>query len=138
MTPLRSGALAAAAGVHPQTLRYYERCGLLPPPDRSLGGHRLYPAEAVTVLRVIKAAQRLGFTLDEVAELLDARRLSGGGGLPTRAAAKLTEVEARIAELQAAAATLRAAVDAGCVDLVQCADAAHCPIPFSGPAGDAS
>lgn len=137
MSRLRSGALAAAAGVHPQTLRYYERRGLLPPPDRSLGGHRLYPAEAVTVLRVIKAAQRLGFTLDEVAELLDARRRRGGGGLPGRAAAKLTEVEARIAELQAAAATLRAAVDAGCVDLVECAAAAHCPIPFSGPAVDA-
>lgn len=132
MSGLRSGAVAAAAGVHPQTLRYYERRGLLPPPERSLGGHRLYPAEAVTVLRVIKAAQRLGFTLDEVAELLDARR---GVGLPARAAAKLTEVEARIAELQAAAGTLRAALEAGCVDLVECAGAAHCPIPFPEPPG---
>ncbi|MEU4652217.1 MerR family transcriptional regulator [Nocardia fluminea] len=52
-----------------QTLRYYERRGLLAEPDRSLGGHRLYPEQAVTVLRVIKAAQRLGFTLDEVADL---------------------------------------------------------------------
>ncbi|WP_446214793.1 MerR family transcriptional regulator [Micromonospora sp. IBHARD004] len=63
MNLLRSGAVAAAAGVHPQTLRYYERRGLLAAPDRSLGGHRRYPAEVVTVLRVIKAAQRLGFTL---------------------------------------------------------------------------
>nr|WP_213005585.1 MerR family transcriptional regulator [Actinoplanes toevensis] len=47
-------------------MRYYECRGLLAEPDRSFGGHRLYPPEAVTVLKVIKAAQRLGFTLDEV------------------------------------------------------------------------
>ena len=82
---LRSGQLTDAAGVNTQTLRYYERQGLLAEPERTLGGHRLYPAEAVTVLRVIKAAQRLGFSLDEVADLLsnsprpgppDARRSS--------------------------------------------------------------
>ena len=73
MTALRSGQLASAAGVNLQTLRYYERRGLLAEPDRSPGGHRLYPAETVTVLRVIKAAQRLGFTLDEISELLATR-----------------------------------------------------------------
>lgn len=62
MTGLRTGELAEAAGVNTQTLRYYERRGLLAEPRRSLGGHRLYPEQAVTVLRVIKAAQRLGFT----------------------------------------------------------------------------
>jgi DNA-binding transcriptional MerR regulator len=67
---LRSGHVAQAAGVNLQTLRYYERRGLLAEPDRTLGGHRLYPAETVTTLRVIKAAQRLGFILDEVADLL--------------------------------------------------------------------
>ena len=67
-TGLRSGAVAAAAGVNVETLRYYERRGLLREPSRSLGGHRLYPAEAVTTLRVIKAAQQLGFTLDELRE----------------------------------------------------------------------
>lgn len=60
MTGLRSGQVARAAGVNLQTLRYYERRGLLDAPDRTPGGHRVYPAEAVTVLRVIKAAQRLG------------------------------------------------------------------------------
>lgn len=74
---LRSGEVASAAGVNPETLRYYERRGLLAEPDRSLGGHRLYPSETVTVLRVIKTAQRLGFTLDEVADLLKA------GGITT-------------------------------------------------------
>jgi MerR family transcriptional regulator, mercuric resistance operon regulatory protein len=51
VTALRSGQLATAAGVNPQTLRYYERRGLLAEPDRTLGGHRLYPVEAVTTLR---------------------------------------------------------------------------------------
>lgn len=70
MTGLRTGRPAAAAGVHAQTLRYYERRGLLTEPARTPGGHRLYPQSSVTVLRVIKAAQQLGFTLDEVAHLL--------------------------------------------------------------------
>ncbi len=132
MTGLRSGQVAAEAGINPQTLRYYRRRGLLAEPDRSLGGHRLYPAETVTVLRVIKAAQRLGFTLDEVAGLLDATRRRGRRpepGLHARARAKLAEVEARFADLQVIAETLRAAVDAGCDDLAACAGNSCCPIP---------
>jgi MerR family mercuric resistance operon transcriptional regulator len=132
---LRSGQVAAAAGVNLQTLRYYERRGLLAEPDRSLGGHRLYPPEAVTVLRVIKAAQRLGFTLDEVAELLAAGRHGHGSrrdaGLQARAATKLTEVDARIADLKVIRATLVAAMDAGCDDLVACAASPCCPLPFA-------
>jgi DNA-binding transcriptional MerR regulator len=82
---LRSGQVAAAAGVNIETLRYYERRGLLAEPDRSPGGHRLYGAETVTTLRVIKAAQRLGFTLEEVADLLDVgRRSHTHGSRPRR------------------------------------------------------
>jgi MerR family transcriptional regulator, mercuric resistance operon regulatory protein len=158
MTGLRSGQLAAAAGVNPQTLRYYERRGLLAEPARTPGGHRIYPAEEVTLLRVIKAAQRLGFSLDEVAELVDAgngrrgngrqgngrqgngRRgngrqgngRQGDAGLQARAAAKLAEVEARIADLHVVAGTLRTALAAGCDDLVACAGEPCCPIPFDG------
>jgi MerR family transcriptional regulator, mercuric resistance operon regulatory protein len=133
---LRSGEVAEAAGVNLQTLRYYERRGLLSEPDRSLGGHRLYPAETVTVLRVIKAAQRLGFTLHEVADLLEVARHHHGrrpddAGLAARAQAKLTEVETKIADLEVVADTLRAAIEAGCDDLVQCAGNASCPIPFA-------
>jgi MerR family mercuric resistance operon transcriptional regulator len=131
---LRSSQVAAAAGVNAQTLRYYERRGLLAEPERSLGGHRLYPAEAITTLRVIKAAQRLGFTLDEVASLLDAGRHRHGHpetGLRARAQAKLAEVEAKITDLQVIARTLRAAVEAGCDDLVACAGEPCCPIPFA-------
>ena len=135
MSGLRSSAVAAAAGVNLQTLRYYERRGLLAEPDRSLGGHRMYPAEAVTVLRVIKAAQRLGFTLEEIADLLETGRHRHGrardAGLRSRARAKLAEVEAKISDLQVIAGTLRAAVDAGCDDLVTCAARPCCPIPFA-------
>ena len=136
MSGLRSSAVAAAAGVNLQTLRYYERRGLLAEPDRSLGGHRMYPAETVTVLRVIKAAQRLGFTLDEIADLLETGRHRHGrgradAGLQSRAQAKLAEVEAKISDLQIIAGTLRAAVDAGCDDLVTCAAQPCCPIPFA-------
>ncbi|MEV4231823.1 MerR family transcriptional regulator [Streptomyces bobili] len=131
-TGLRSGQVAAAAGVNIQTLRYYERRGLLAEPDRSPGGHRIYNEEAVTALRVIKAAQRLGFTLEEVAELLKAGRHGRPApGLQDRAAAKLAEVDAKIADLTTIRTTLAAAVEAGCDDLTVCASNACCPIPFS-------
>ncbi|MFC4472473.1 MerR family transcriptional regulator [Streptomyces xiangluensis] len=131
---LRSGQVAEAAGVNIQTLRYYERRGLLAEPERSNGGHRLYGEDAVTALRVIKAAQRLGFTLEEVAELLEAGRHRHGrpvAGLQERAAAKLAEVDAKIADLTTIRTALAAAVDAGCDDLTVCASSACCPIPFT-------
>ncbi|MEV4414848.1 MerR family transcriptional regulator [Catellatospora sp. NPDC049609] len=132
---LRSGELADAAGVNLQTLRYYERRGLLAEPQRSPGGHRLYPAEALTLLRVIKTAQRLGFTLDEVAELVDLGTHRRGrrtdSSLQRRAAAKLSEIETKIADLQVIATSLRAAIDAGCDDLTACATSDRCPIPLA-------
>ena len=132
---MRSGEVAAAAGVNLQTLRYYERRGLLDEPERSLGGHRVYPDEAVTTLRVIKAAQRLGFTLSEVAELLDTARhrhaRGEGAGLQARARAKLTDVETKIADLSVIAETLRAGIAAGCDDLETCAGDPNCPLPFT-------
>jgi DNA-binding transcriptional MerR regulator len=135
MIGLRSGQVARAAGVNQQTLRYYERRGLLAAPHRTPGGHRLYPAEIVGVLRVIKAAQRLGFSLDEVAGLLEAGRHPHRGhtdfGLGQRAAVKLAEIEAKIADLSVIAGTLRAALEAGCADLIDCAGQPQCPLPFA-------
>lgn len=127
---LRVGRVADAVGVNVETLRYYERRGIIPQPDRSLGGHRLYPEETVTTLRVIKAAQGLGFTLDEVAELLEAGRHHHGSGLQARTEAKLAEVDRKIADLQVIRDSLIAARDAGCDDLVRCAESDCCPIPF--------
>jgi len=131
-TGLRSGQVAEAVGVNIETLRYYERRGIIAEPDRSLGGRRLYPEETVTTLRVIKAAQSLGFTLDEVAELLEAGRHHHGArsGLQSRTGAKLAEVDQKIADLEVIRASLVAARDAGCDDLVQCAESDCCPIPF--------
>ena len=141
---LRSSQVADAAGVNLQTLRYYERRGLLGEPDRTLGGHRLYPPEAVTILRVIKTAQRLGFSLDEVADLLETARHHHSRpdtGLQDRARLKLIEVQQRIADLQVIQTTLQQAVDAGCDDLMTCAGQPCCPLPFTdlarpGPASN--
>src|SRR5512132_1688327 len=122
-TGMRSAQVARAAGVNHQTLRYYERRGLLAEPDRTPGGHRVYPPEAVTVLRVIKAAQRLGFSLDEVADLLHTGRHRHGqldAGLQAHAAAKISEIDARIDDLRIIRATLNAAVEAGCNNLMAC------------------
>lgn len=116
--------------INQQTLRYYERRGLLAQPQRSPGG-RLYPAVTLTLPRVIKTAQRLGFTLDEVAELVDpgthrhSRRPNAS--LQQQARAELAEIEAKIADLQIIATSLRAAID----DLATCATTSCCPLPFA-------
>lgn len=131
---LRAGQVAEAVGINVQTLRYYERRGILGQPDRSFGGHRLYPPTTVTTLRVIKAAQNLGFTLGEVVELLDAgrhRHGSGHSGLLAMTETKLAEIEQKIEDLQAIRNTLIAARNAGCDDLVGCAESDCCPIPFA-------
>jgi MerR family mercuric resistance operon transcriptional regulator len=151
---VRAGQLAAAAGVNLQTLRYYERRGLLAPPDRTLGGHRDYPERSVTVLRVIKTAQRLGFTLTEIADLLDSEThrhdsLRRGGhrqnsdrpgktGLQSRAAAKLAEVEQKIDDLTVIRESLLRAMSVGCDDLVSCAQSPQCPLPFANLAAGAA
>jgi DNA-binding transcriptional MerR regulator len=128
---LRINEVAQAAGVNRETLRYYERRGLLEQPERSPGGHRLYDARAVQALRIIKAAQRLGFTLEEVADLMEVgRRRCRDSGLRARAQEKLLEVEARMADLTAIRDNLRAALDAGCDDLHECATSDCCPLPF--------
>lgn len=134
---LRINDVARAAGVHRETLRYYERRGLIEQPDRSPGGHRLYDERAVQTLRIIKAAQRLGFTLEEVSDLLDlGHRRGRDSELQARARTKLAEVEARMADLVAIRDNLRAALDAGCEDLHRCATSDCCPLPFSEIATD--
>lgn len=134
---LRSGEVAAAAGVNVQTLRYYERRGLLDKPDRTLGGHRLYPSDTVTLLRVIKAAQRLGFTLAEVADILESaagRSLRPADrALGARIQAKIGELDRRIEDLTAVRAILRSCLDLGCADLLVCAEDDRCPVPFDRP-----
>jgi MerR family transcriptional regulator, mercuric resistance operon regulatory protein len=99
------GRLAAAAGVHVETIRYYQRRGLLPEPKRPAGGVRRYGEDAAARLRFIKRAQDIGFTLDEVAELLKLER--GCRDAHDLAAAKLVGVERRLADLKRIRKTLR-------------------------------
>ena len=73
MTTLTIGQVAAAAGVNIQTIRYYERRGLLATPRRTASGYRQYTGDAVNRIRFIKHAQELGFSLKEIQELLALR-----------------------------------------------------------------
>jgi DNA-binding transcriptional MerR regulator len=100
---MRSSEVAAEAGVNVQTLRYYERIGLLAEPGRQASGYRSYGPEAVRVVRFVKRAQCLGFSLEEVESLLE---LAGGGPAScdtARAMAeeKVTQLEAKVAALVA-------------------------------------
>ena len=120
---LTIGQLAAAAGVHVETVRYYQRESLVPTPRRAYGSIRRYGADDVRRLRFIKRAQGLGFSLEEIATLLAVG--SGRHCAETRelAVAKLALVDARMRDLKA----MRSAL-AGMV--MQCSasgDAAHCP-----------
>jgi len=128
---LRSGQVAERAGVNVETLRYYERRGLIAAPSRSLGGHRTYSDDTVALLRVIKSAQRLGFTLDEVAELLEtSSRRHPTADLRTRAVAKIDEIEQKMSDLATIRASLQQVVDARCNSLTGCT-CADCPIPYA-------
>lgn len=135
---LRSGELAELAGVNIETLRYYERRGLIAEPVRTLGGHRVYPDDTVALLGVIKAAQGLGFTLTEVAELLGVgRRGHPTPDLRERAIAKLAEIDRKIADLATMRASLEQVVAAKCDSLMGCT-CQECPVPFAELAGAAA
>ncbi len=102
MPGLTIGKVAAQAGVHVETVRYYERVGLLPPPPRTDSGYRLYQPESVVRLRFIKEAQGLGFTLDEIRELLALRvdAQTSCQEVRRRAERKVAEMEEKIRSLQ--------------------------------------
>ena len=127
---LRTGELASRAGVNVQTLRYYERRGLLTAPSRRPSGQRQYPEEAVDLLRTIKAAQRLGFTLAEIEELLDlSEHRRGTGELHRRAQAKVAEIDARIDQLAQMRRALMAVLAADCDSLTDCSCGLGRPLP---------
>jgi MerR family copper efflux transcriptional regulator len=96
------GAVATRAGVGIDTIRYYEREGLLPPPRRRASGYRDYDATAVARLRFIRRAKDLGFSLDEIRQLLalSSDREQGVKGVKQRAEERLQAVEQRIRELK--------------------------------------
>jgi DNA-binding transcriptional MerR regulator len=85
---LRSGELARLAGVSTDTLRHYERRGLIAAPGRSGNGYREYPSEALDRVRLVRSALAVGFTLDELVDILAVR---DRGGAPCRRARALLE-----------------------------------------------
>lgn len=109
---LTIGAFAEVAGVHVETIRYYQRKGLLAEPDKPHGGIRRYGGTDVARVRFIKAAQRLGFSLDEVGELL---RLEDGAHCREAsrlAEHKLQDVRSKLADLARMETALAALVGA--------------------------
>ena len=122
---MRISQTARAAGVNSQTLRYYERRGLLPRPERRQSGYRDYSDDAVRIVRFIKRAQELGFSLDEIDELIRLRGVRRSERHRVRAIAerKIDDVNRKIAQLTSMREALSKLVDA-------CRDGAdaECPI----------
>jgi len=106
---LNIGALANAVGVGRETIRFYERRGLVPAPPRSSAGYRRYPADTVGRIRFIRRAQQLGFSLSEISELLElcVSHASVCGEVEANARAKLDQVEGKIEELARIGDSLR-------------------------------
>jgi len=109
MKSLTIGHLAREAGVNLETVRYYERRGLMPKPPRSASGYRLFPSDAARRLRFIRRAQELGFSLKEIRELLSLRvsRTTTSKDIRARAEAKIVDIESKIRSLESMKKTLR-------------------------------
>jgi MerR family mercuric resistance operon transcriptional regulator len=109
--------VARASGIHVETLRYYERLGLLPPPARTRAGHRLYDDETIALLQSIRAGRSLGLSIDEIlalqATIKDDRGtqqaiLASLGRALERTRSELARLEARRCKLEALLTELRA------------------------------
>lgn len=126
--------LAASADVHVETVRYYQRRGLLPEPPRPQGGVRYYGASEVARLQFIRRAQAMGFTLDEITGLLEVRGKRACEQTRKLTEHKLADVRQRIVELQQLEQDLaslvvecgRTSMDAECptLSLLGCAEGA--------------
>ena len=102
-SPARSltiGALAAAAQVNVETIRFYQRKGLMPRPGRPAGGIRRYADKDLSRVSFIKSAQRLGFSLDEIADLLTLEDGSSCAKSRMKAQVKLVDIRSKLADLQ--------------------------------------
>ena len=121
---LTIGPLARQAGVNVETIRYYQRRGLLDEPDKPLGGVRRYPVALVGRIRFIKRAQALGFTLEEVALLLRLDEARACAETRELAARKLALINRKIADL----ASMRDALEALARQCDEGAGQTSCPI----------
>ena len=111
---LTIGALARAAEVGVETIRFYERKGLLPEPPRTLAGYRQYPGDTVARVKFIRRAKGLGFALREILELLDLRvdEVAACGPVEAQALEKLEQVAGKIDVLRQMETALRGLVEA--------------------------
>jgi MerR family transcriptional regulator, copper efflux regulator len=123
---LTIGKLAQLGGVNLETVRYYEREGLLPKPPRTTAGYRIFPRDAARRLRFIKRAQELGFSLSEIRELLSLRVKSGArhAEVRMRARSKIVDIDQKIRTLQRMKNALRTLTER----CEACAPSAACPI----------
>ena len=121
---LTIGRLAKQAGVNLETVRFYERRGLLPKPPRTASGYRLFPVDAARRLRFIRRSQELGFSLTEIGELLSLRvsRHTTSADIRTRVEAKIADIEAKITSPGPMKKTLRklTRVCDGCAPVAEC------------------
>ena len=126
MEKLTTGRVAQLGGVNLETIRYYERRGLLQKPPRTEAGYRQFSPETAQRLRFIKRAKELGFSLDEIGELLTLRvqPKQKRGDVRTRAEAKIADIENKIETLAAMKTVLRNLVD----QCEHCASDDECPI----------
>ena len=122
MPAMTIGQLAKQAGVNIDTIRYYERNGLIPEPVRRASGYREYDAADVRRLRFIVRAKNLGFTLAQIDELMSLSADRDVRGVKRRAEQRLEDVEGKIEELQRVRRGLKTLIDAcpGHGDLERC------------------
>lgn len=130
------GELADAAGLPSQTIRFYERKGLLPSPERGANGYRTYDASTIARLRFVQTAQAAGLTLAEIGGIIDLR---DGGNVPCAHVAslihhKVDEVRGRIKDLAALEAELEGLIARSRrLDPADCTDADICHILSAAP-----
>lgn len=98
---MQIGEVAKAAGIKPQTIRFYERKGLIKIPSRTASGYRSYPADTVQIVGFIKQSQALGYTLTEIKQLLSLHEQSGNANqVRALATAKIESINERIESLR--------------------------------------
>ena len=100
MTGLTTSELAKQGGINLESIRFYEKQGLLPKPPRTTSGYRIFQPDSVRRVRFIKRAQGLGFSLREIKELLALRSDSSCAHVRERADAKMNDIEQKIRDLQ--------------------------------------
>jgi DNA-binding transcriptional MerR regulator len=126
---LQIGEIAAHSGVSVDTVRYYERLKLLPRAPRSSGGFRQFPAEAVERIKFIKQAQELGFSLDEIRELLtNSNGINECRRVRDLLSAKLAELDKRMKKMSDFRRTLKQNLESCEREISEHGKEAHCPI----------